>query len=63
MEKCEYLIPTLVFEEIENGTAKVKVLNTSAVWQGITYREDKDKVVAEIKKLVDAGEYPSGVWN
>ena len=63
MEKCEYLIPTLVFEEIENGTAKVKVLNTSAVWQGITYREDKDKVVAEIKKLVDAGEYPEGVWN
>ena len=29
---------------------------------GITYREDKDKVVSEIKKLVDSGEYPKGVW-
>ncbi len=60
--KCEYLIPTVVFEEIEKGIARVEVLETDAVWQGITYKEDKDKVVAEIKKLVDDGEYPAGVW-
>ena len=62
MEKCEYLIPTIVFEQINAGEAKVAVLKTDAVWQGITYREDKDKVVSEIKKLVDNGEYPEGVW-
>lgn len=62
MEKCEYLIPTVVFEEIEKGSATVEVLETSAVWQGITYREDKDKVVREIKALVDNGEYPEGIW-
>ena len=62
MEKCEYLIPSIVFEEIEKGKATVKVLKTDAVWQGITYREDKDKVVREIKALVDKGEYPQGVW-
>ena len=60
--KCEYLIPTIVFEEINQGLARVEVLKTDAVWQGITYREDKDKVVSEIKKLVDNGEYPEGVW-
>lgn len=62
IEKCEYLIPTIVFEEIDKGMARVKVLKTDAVWQGITYREDKDKVVNEIKKLVLDGEYPEGLW-
>ena len=62
INECEYLIPTLVFEEIEKGLARVKVLKTDAVWQGITYREDKDKVVSEIKALVDKGDYPEGVW-
>ena len=62
LEKCEYLIPTIVFQQIEDGEATVEVLKTDAVWQGITYREDKDKVVSEIKALVDNGEYPKGVW-
>ena len=61
--KCEYLIPSVVFEQIQNGTATVEVLKTDAVWQGITYREDKDKVVSEIKKLVNDGVYPDGIWN
>lgn len=62
IEKCEYLIPTLVFEEIDKCMARVRVLKTDAVWQGITYREDKDKVVNEIRKLVLNGEYPEGLW-
>jgi len=60
--KCEYLIPTIVFGQIERGEASVEVLKTDAIWQGITYREDKDKVVKEIKALVDAGIYPQGLW-
>ena len=60
---CEFLIPTLVFDEIENNTARVEVLKTDAVWQGITYREDKEKVVSGIKELVLNGEYPEGLWN
>ena len=62
MDKCEYLIPTLVFEEIDKCMARVRVLKTDAVWQGITYREDKDKVVNEIRMLVLNGEYPEGLW-
>ena len=61
--KCEYLIPSVVFEQIAKNEVTVEVLKTDAVWQGITYREDKDKVVNEIKKLVDNGEYPKGLWN
>lgn len=60
--KCEYLIPTLVFKAIEKKIARVKVLTTNAVWQGITYKLDKDKVVTELKKLVNQGKYPQGLW-
>lgn len=59
---CEYLIPTVVFEQIDRGMAKVLVLKTDAVWQGITYREDKDKVVLAIKEMVKNGEYEEGLW-
>ena len=58
IDTCEYLIPSVVFEEIENKIATVEVLKTNAIWQGITYKEDKEKVVKEIKKLVENNEYP-----
>ena len=63
IENCEFLIPTLVFEEMEKGSSRVEVLKTDAVWQGITYKEDKPQVVSEIKALVDNGEYTPGLWN
>ena len=62
LDTCEFLMPTLVFEQIEDGSSRVSVLKTDAVWQGVTYREDKPKVVSEIKKLVDMGEYKEGLW-
>ena len=62
IDTCEYLIPSVVFEEIENKIATVEVLKTNAIWQGITYKEDKEKVVKEIKKLVDNNGYPKDLW-
>lgn len=62
LSKCEYLIPDIVFEEIENGV-KVKVLESTDKWLGVTYREDKEYVVSEIQKLIDKGVYPNNLWN
>ena len=62
LEKCEYLIPEVVGHLITTGEARVKVLDTTAVWYGVTYKEDKEKVVESIKDLVDAGVYPAGLW-
>ena len=56
---CEYLIPTLVSDLVSKGEVSVEVLSTSAVWHGVTYREDKPEVVAALKALVDAGDYPA----
>lgn len=60
--KSEFLIPDIISNQIRDEEVSVRVLNTTAIWQGVTYKEDKPRVVAEIKKLVDAGVYPAGLW-
>ena len=56
--KCEYVLPTLVDQLMREEGLTVDVLNTHAVWFGVTYREDKATVAAELKKLHEAGAYP-----
>ena len=60
--KCEYFIPLMVNELINNGTARVKVLDTTSKWFGVTYADDRQSVVDKIQALVDAGEYPAKLF-
>ena len=60
--KSEYLIPDVVFELIKEKKALVEVLKTDAVWQGITYKEDKESLVKGLKDLTEKGEYPEKLW-
>ena len=57
-EKSEWYIPFVVDELVREGKAECRVLPTDSSWFGVTYREDKPFVVGEIRKLVEAGEYP-----
>lgn len=57
-EKSEWYIPFVVDELVKEGLADCRVLPTESSWFGVTYREDKPFVTAEIGKLVEAGEYP-----
>jgi hypothetical protein len=58
-EKAECYIPSAVADMIAHGTATVCVLPTDADWFGVTYREDRPRVVANIARLVKAGAYPA----
>lgn len=60
--KAEYFIPLMVNKLINDGTAKVKVLDTTAKWFGVTYADDRQGVVDKIQALVDAGEYPDKLF-
>jgi len=60
--KSEFLIPTVVDELVHEGKASLKLLSTSSVWFGVTYREDKPAVVKALKALVDKGEYKEGLY-
>lgn len=62
MEKCEFLIPDILLESIEEGFASTKVISTTATWYGVTYKEDTDYVRESLKKLVEINEYPNNLW-
>jgi hypothetical protein len=61
-DKSEYLIPNAVGGWITQGSAKVKVLATSAKWAGMTYPEDKQLVAAYLRGLVSQGVYPDPLF-
>ncbi|MFI3323620.1 MAG: nucleotidyltransferase, partial [Rikenellaceae bacterium] len=60
--KAEYFIPLAVNTLIQSGEAKVKVLDTTSKWFGVTYAADRAEVVAKIAALVEAGEYPAKLF-
>ena len=61
--KDEFLIPEVLQTSITEDNKKVKVLDTTAIWYGVTYKEDKEYVVNGIKSLVQNGTYPNHLWN
>ncbi len=60
--KSEFYIPYAVNAFIGEGLATMRVLDTTARWFGVTYKEDRPEVVARIRALVDRGEYPAALW-
>ncbi|MBP5533505.1 MAG: nucleotidyltransferase, partial [Lachnospiraceae bacterium] len=62
LNKAEYYLLTAVQDEIDAGTAAVKLLETDAKWFGVTYKEDRPKVVEAIRKLIADGVYPEKLW-
>ncbi|MBR3210679.1 MAG: nucleotidyltransferase [Bacilli bacterium] len=63
LEKCEYLIPDVLFQAIRENFATCEVISTTATWYGVTYKEDADGVKSALKGLVDSGEYPNHLWD
>lgn len=55
--KSEYLLPNVVGDLIKKNKVEVAVLSSEDKWYGVTYREDKDKVVSAIADLMDKGLY------
>ena len=62
LSSCEFLIPDVLTDAINESYATVSVLSTTAKWEGVTYKEDKDGVVKAIRKLIDEGVYPEDLW-
>jgi len=60
--RAEFFIPYVVNKLIAEGKAKMFVLQTPETWFGVTYQEDKPKVLKAIRNLVDAEIYPNKLW-
>ena len=62
LSSCEFLIPDVMNDANNEGYATTTVLNTDAVWYGVTYKEDTKNVRESLKELVSKGEYPNDLW-
>ena len=62
LSSCEFLIPDVMNDANKEGYATTTVLNTDAVWYGVTYKEDTKNVRTSLQKLVDEGVYPNDLW-
>lgn len=60
--KCEYFLPTVVGELLEEKKATVEVLKSSDRWYGVTYKEDKQVVVDAVENFKKQGLYPEKLW-
>jgi hypothetical protein len=58
----ECYLPEVVDALVSSGKATVRVLRTPEPWFGVTYREDREEVVARIRALVADGTYPADLW-
>ena len=58
----EYLIPDVVDKHIKSGDIKVKVIDTTSTWYGVTYKEDTDFVKDALAKLHTDGTYHERLW-
>jgi NDP-sugar pyrophosphorylase family protein len=56
-EQSEYYLPSLVDSLIQEDAVACPVLKTESPWFGVTYPEDKARVVESIQQLTDAGVY------
>lgn len=60
--KAEFFLPFVVSQLIEAGKARVKVLRSTDRWYGVTYRDDRPRVVAAIEEMTQNGLYPQNLW-
>ncbi len=60
--RSECLLPVMVGALMTSGVLTVSALPTSENWFGITYREDLEEAISEIKARCLEGEYPEKLF-
>lgn len=55
--KDEFFLPIFIDEMIKKGEVTCRMLETSAKWYGVTYREDAEALRKAIANLIAKGEY------
>ncbi len=62
VEKSEFFIPIVADQFIKDEACSIEVIPTSAIWFGVTYKQDAPAVKQSIDDLLSTGVYPSGLW-
>ena len=57
----EYYLPNILDSMMKEGL-DIKVIPTTSVWKGVTYKTDLEDLKQHILKEIEAGEYPENLW-
>lgn len=60
--KSEFYIPFVANNLINSKEATIKMLTSDDQWFGVTYKEDKETTIQNVKQLVEMGVYPENLW-
>ncbi len=61
--KCEYFLPFVANEQLEEKKASVRILDCNETWYGMTYRKDLESVKEAISEMKAKGIYPERLWD
>ena len=59
--KSECLLPVMVDDLMRRDELEVSVLRSDDCWFGMTYRQDRETVAAELRRLHEEGVYPESL--
>ncbi|MCQ2438564.1 MAG: NTP transferase domain-containing protein [Oscillospiraceae bacterium] len=59
---AECLLPVYVGDRLRQGTLRVRALESTDRWFGMTYREDRTAAVRSLRSLIEQGVYPSVLY-
>ena len=62
LEEDEFLIPSVLDKHIKSGDITVKIIDTTSVWHGVTYKEDASSVRESLAKMHTDGIYNKELW-
>ena len=60
--KAEYTLPEMIDKMLREKLLTVSVLTTDAVWFGVTYKEDRATVAAELARMHEEKLYPEKLF-
>lgn len=60
--KAECLLPIMVNDMLSQNQLRIQAMASEEKWFGMTYKEDRDTVMSNIRDMVDRGLYPEDLW-
>lgn len=60
--KCEYFLPLIPNQLIQEGKGSVRIIPTPEKWYGITYHDDLPALQNAVQRMKAQGLYPDSLW-
>lgn len=62
LDKCEYLLPIVLTDMIEDNKIRIRLIPTKEKWMGVTYKEDLQTLKDYLQSLVKSNNYPKSLY-